>query len=786
MATPFDVQPNALPLILTGPLVRRAQPDQVTVWVALKEPRAVTLRVYAPDDDSQALMDGVKRTLPLGTNLHVVAVTADAVEATGPLNWGSDYIYNLSFAQRPADEDTLSLAPPGSPDLRANDVLVKGAPEDHDLVDRLLYPAPAEDPADPADGNPPNGDPPEPPAAEPAETPQYTLPSFVLPPEDLGQLRIMHASCRMPHGEGPDMLAQLDELIGVVVDKPLERPQQLVLTGDQIYADDVADALLVGLQSIAQTLLGWSETLPGVANDSDQLKPGQRQDLVEDEARFTSSAARSHLLKFGEFCAMYLLAWSPVLWPQQAFAGLSFEDFFPGEVSTSLKKHFDEQKPRLDEFLATLKSVRRALANTSSYMIFDDHEVTDDWFLNLEWSKNVLGTDLGKRIINNGLMTYAIFQAWGNTPDRLANGTPGAALLATAANWSTQHGAQTEILPQLGLPPVSALESSGELWPDAAALADVLRFDYVVDGPPIVEDVAGESQQQALAYRLFVLNSRTGRQFATDDWLFDTSPARIIGQRAFESQLNVAAIPDSERCELAIVVSPAPVIGIPWIEAIQDVLAFFSFKAFADYEYWGLQKEAVQRLFSRTARLGRGTASQQNTRAIILSGDVHYGFGARISYGNAESVPAVQATIAQFTASSLKNQEKKTKAAHYLGYALTEPEKQTVATGIDDGACFLPTFVHTEPEPPGPLPGAGPDTLLGKQMAVAQNHKYYSDNWAAGREIVGYNNLGEIRIDVDGDGKPERTRQILHWYSDGAPLQTVYEASFVFADPNCD
>ena len=36
-----------LPLILSGPVLRRVEPESVSVWLALKQPRAVTLRVYA-------------------------------------------------------------------------------------------------------------------------------------------------------------------------------------------------------------------------------------------------------------------------------------------------------------------------------------------------------------------------------------------------------------------------------------------------------------------------------------------------------------------------------------------------------------------------------------------------------------------------------------------------------------------------------------------------------------------------------------------------------------------
>ena len=57
-------------------------------------------------------------------------------------------------------------------------------------------------------------------------------------------LRIVHGSCRRPHANVPDLLADLDGLIEKARTNGLERPHQLFMTGDQIYADDVATSLL--------------------------------------------------------------------------------------------------------------------------------------------------------------------------------------------------------------------------------------------------------------------------------------------------------------------------------------------------------------------------------------------------------------------------------------------------------------------------------------------------------------------------------------------------------------
>jgi len=66
--------------------------------------------------------------------------------------------------------------------------------------------------------------------------PAFTTPS--LPPRDVNSLRLLHGSCRIPHGNGRDALKLADDLIGQAQINALARPHQLLLMGDQIYADD--------------------------------------------------------------------------------------------------------------------------------------------------------------------------------------------------------------------------------------------------------------------------------------------------------------------------------------------------------------------------------------------------------------------------------------------------------------------------------------------------------------------------------------------------------------------
>ena len=61
--------------------------------------------------------------------------------------------------------------------------------------------------------------------------------------------------------------------------------------------------------------------------------------------------------------------------------------------------------------------MRRVLANIPTYIICDNHEITDDWNITKDWYENVRISTCGKQIVANGLAAYWAFQAWENVPD---------------------------------------------------------------------------------------------------------------------------------------------------------------------------------------------------------------------------------------------------------------------------------------------------------------------------------------------------------------------------------
>lgn len=766
---------HQIPLILAGPIVRCTQPDAVTIWFALKENRNVTLKIF--DLNRTILFTGSRRTIQIGENLHIVAVTAKT--SSRVLEYGQDYLYDLEF------DDGTTLTSPG---ILTSD----GSIED------IIYP-------------------------------NYHLPSFPLVPFSLKELRLIHGSCRKPHGESIDALASLDKMIGEALAKnPKKRPHQLFLTGDQIYADDVADVLLFMLMDAEKALLGWSEKLPDVEN-SEQLNPGQRNNIVTNIAGFTASIgkigtisnlAKSHLFTFGEFCTMYLFAWSDVLWVQPENLP-TFEDVHPNAASSTSrffaggksKNSFQEEVGHIKEFWATLKQVRRALANIPTYTIFDDHEITDDWYLNVAWCDRILTKPLGRRILQNGMLGYTLCQAWGNTPEQFEEGKVGCALLQATELWSLSAGTdskqEAEITRRIGLPNLADITQTHPR--KLPRNPEALVWHYIVTGPK---------------YEVLVLDTRTQREFPGKN---DFDFPRLLNAEAYDEQIS--NIPRHPQTEVTLVISPGPVVGVPFMEKLQktakNISEIFGTAAWGfDTEAWGLEETAFERILSRMAL--RGMPRKQN-KVVILSGDVHYSFSARLQYRAIRPFETAKdintdLTIAQFTSSSLKNEKKGIGGSHSLhikGFVpfrllVNRPSAEVLGWNnpqkeeLDLGVYYTPVnetlqaisltsqdnpakldlvkergslrkleitkkpqwwyridFIDAKWENinqnqnsdstntasiPAPFPGQNRKPFLEQYLAIARNEHHHNElgkNY--GKEIVGVNNIAEITFEsVDG------------------------------------
>ncbi|MCM1981900.1 PhoD-like phosphatase [Lyngbya confervoides] len=615
-----------IPFLLAGPILRQVNVTSVTVWFAARQGVAGTLSVYPTGDGGTKLgppiLLGYGQTIQVGSALYLCALTATGDD---PLQAGQLYAYDLA--------------------LDGNDVHVDSLAQYFTGSDSVSYF-------------------------------NHGLPTFVLPPREVKDLKIAHGSCRKPHGQGQDSLPLLDQLLARHAATPQDRVQQLFFTGDQIYGDDVADALLWVATDVGDMLLGWTEALPIQDRNADSqdeetvyesyaLRPGVRSDIAEHQAGLTATLgkgeerANSHFFTFAEYLAAYLLVWSPALWPQQFPAKAEIR----GQVRVI--DRWSQDVEILQSFVAMLPQVRRALANVATYMICDDHDISDDWYLNREWCERVLAKPLGYRVVFNGLMAYALCQAWGNTPEQFLPGQPGEKLLAAIERWSNSHGedqaAAQAIARYLGMPD----QTVGEWFcrdQDVKILnrhPDALRWHFWV---------------RSCGHEVLVLDTRTWRGYPEGKGI---APPMLLSPSAFEEQLERPLSQSANPPPLTFVVLPTNLVALTVVDWVQE-WDWCRDRVFTHDvgDSWNFHEVAFTRLLL--------TLSRYRQRLIILSGDIHYSCAVQMQvwpqFGKALSHPQSQhqapCTLVQLTSSAIKNAETSTHVIHTkLKSLLPEPSE---------------------------------------------------------------------------------------------------------------
>jgi hypothetical protein len=441
-----------------------------------------------------------------------------------------------------------------------------------------------------------------------------SLPDFVLR-STIEQL--LHGSCRKPHHASDDGLLCADRLLAANPDAE-QRPALLMMSGDQVYADDVAGPMLRAIHALIERLGLFHERLEGaIVDDSAELynHPASyynRADLLpalksNDTLRerffggvrkpvFTTSTADNHLVTLAEVIAMYLLVWSPVPWTLISPTPPVFE---AGEQT-----RYEDEQVRIDAFVQGLSGVARVFAHVSCLMIFDDHDVTDDWNLSAKWEETAYGHPFSKRILGNALLAYLLCQGWGNNPDAFA-----------------------ELIDQTRQLTQQTPDTGGYLQSEAldGLIATLLKFQewhYVLPTTPA----------------LVVLDTRTRR------WRSEVNlhqPSGLLDWEALsELQQDLLDHPS------AIIVSPAPVFGVKLIETVQKVFSWCGHPLMVDAENWMAHRGAAQVILN----IFRHSRTPGNY--VILSGDVHYSFVYKILIRNRAGIPHIW----QVTSSGLKNE----------------------------------------------------------------------------------------------------------------------------------
>jgi hypothetical protein len=415
----------------------------------------------------------------------------------------------------------------------------------------------------------------------------------------------------------------------------------------------------------------------------------------------------------------------------------------------------------MQNFIRSLWAVRRVLANTITYTIFDDHDVSDDWNLNQAWCLRVLGKPLGRRVVSNALLAYGLFEAWGNTPAQFKVGTSGYRLFGLLKRLIITRGydesIEREIGRYVGLPPRDPKTNLPQFIPDGEDLIlardpDALIWHYQID---------------CGAYVAIVCDTRTHRGYPQTGKL--TAPPRLLSRSALNTQITTylasQILPEQE---LLIVLSTNlfGLKALDWVHHHQLRRG----KVFATDvgDAWNIRLDAVAELLQ--------TISHYKARAIVLTGDIHYAGAMDFTYRNNDGNTT---QIIQFTASACKNEEAVTKfiQSKVKSWLLPEFDRACIGTFAPARMQWQPLLLprsprHFQPEWQGKLRLVRYKAIeLDRHISLGGNigikiYRKLRRFFYNGGEVIGFNNIAVFGWQQDNDR--QSVTQDVYWI-DRAP-----------------
>lgn len=360
-----------------------------------------------------------------------------------------------------------------------------------------------------------------------------------------GRVRLAFGSCRMsvPHDTRHNRTYGIDALrtlsMRLAASDESDRPDGLILMGDQVYADETSQAM--------------QEFIAARRNIDEP--PGEE---VAD---------------FQEYAHLYRLAW-------------------------------------------TDPAVRWLLSTVPTAMIFDDHDIRDDWNTSAAWREQMAREPWWQARITGGLVAYWLYQHVGN---------------------------------------LSAAERADDPFLTAITQADG-------DVGPLLDDAVWKADQDPESYRWsFVRDIGPARLV-----MVDTRCGRMLqpGRRTIvddaEWEWIAEQVRDTGDVEHLLIGTSLPYLlprGLhdleAWNEATADGVWGGRFASAAewlrqavDLEHWAAFGRSFRAMADLITEVATGPAERRPRTISLLSGDVHYSYAARLNYpGRAEGTSRVHQLV---------------------------------------------------------------------------------------------------------------------------------------------
>jgi hypothetical protein len=265
-------------------------------------------------------------------------------------------------------------------------------------------------------------------------------------------------------------------------------------------------------------------------------------------------------------------------------------------------------------------TIRWILSAVSSAMIFDDHDVHDDWNTSRAWVDEYRAKPWWDERIVGALMSYWIYQHIGNlSPEDLA---------------------EDEVFARVR---EEGVRDAGPVLREFA-----YRADREVDGS------RWSYSRHLGATRLIVVDSRAGRVLDGERKMVDDAEWDYIVGRAegdFDHLLLATSLP--------LLLAP----GMHYLEAWNEAVCAGAWGGLAarlgekvrqglDLEHWAAFKNSFDRVVELLREVAAGERGTAPASVVVLSGDVHHAYLAEVAF---PSGSPVRSNVYQAVCSPIRN-----------------------------------------------------------------------------------------------------------------------------------
>ncbi len=263
--------------------------------------------------------------------------------------------------------------------------------------------------------------------------------------------------------------------------------------------------------------------------------------------------------------------------------------------------------------------VRWLLSTVSSAMVFDDHDVHDDWNISAEWVEEMRATGWWDEHIIGAIASYWVYQHIGNMSP--------------------------------------ADRADDELWAEVQAADDawtVLR-DFAFRADRSTDGARWSYCRELGDTRLVMIDSRCGRvldrgaRSMLDEEEWDWVAEKLSGD--FDHLLVATSLP--------WLLAP----GMHWLEAWNEAVCDGAWGGAAarlgermrqglDLEHWAAFRESFDRLARLLGETGAGERGAAPASIVTLSGDVHHAYLSEVAFPREAGV---ESAVYQAVCSPLRN-----------------------------------------------------------------------------------------------------------------------------------